>query len=161
MTPERADSLRASFKGRPGDHWTRMGTKKRRDAILEKWPATDSRAMTIDPLWAQGDVWANAMLHHSPWGIDFAFSSLGTAEQPRFTTVPSWRHSGAAIRFSYLSSVLLLSLCDDEYGSSGAQTFAEFFGDAGEKLLEETERLRLQERQREALLATASESNSS
>ena len=158
ITPERAEALRKSFK-RAGDHWTRTGTKGRRKAIIEKWPETDARAETLDQLNSQGDVWANAMLHHSPWGIDFAFSSLGTAEQPRFTTDPSWRHSYAAIRFAYLSLVLLLSLCDAEYGASGTQTFAEFFGDDGLELLNETDKLCAEERNREAVLAKTNESN--
>ena len=69
----------------------------------------DSRLKALEHLFSNGDVWANAMLHHSPWGLGAAVSPLATVEQPRFVTAPSWLHSWAALLFSYVSTALTIS----------------------------------------------------
>ena len=156
---ERAADLRQSFKN-PGAHWTRQNTKSRRRDICE-WCTDATRLEALEHLFLNVDVWANAMLHHSPWGLGAAVSPRATVEQPRFTTAPSWLHSWAALRFSYLSSSLLLNLCDETYGKSrakrSASTFHEFFGDEGVQLLDETKSLHQQEQRRAAHLANKSE----
>lgn len=151
MRGERADQLRASFN-RPGAHWTRKSTKLRRQAVCH-WCSDTSRLEALEHLFSHVDVWANAMLHHSPWGLGAAVSPRATVERPRFTTEPSWLHSWAALRFAYLSEALLLSLCDDSYGEDPSRSFAEFVGDDGTQLFDDTDRLYRQERERAALLS--------
>lgn len=151
MTRDRAHELRDSFSW-AGAHWTRINPKKRREAIRH-WCDDQTRLDTLDHLFSHVDVWSNAMLHHSPWGLGAVISLRATVEEPRFTVGPSWLHSWGALRFSYLGTALVVSLCDATYGSNGSDVFAAFAGDDLTAMHAETKRLFDQERGRAAALA--------